>query len=136
MDPLLSIQIYNDPPVYRPGDVMRFDLQIAGIDLEDLSAVETSVLWTTEGKGDEDLGIHFFQRHIPSDAEGDVRSLKACNITLPNSPLSYDGGLLQVRWTVRVRIFIKGGREFCTEKPFILSTKATTTSARVVLHES
>ena len=92
MDPLLSIQIYNDPPVYRPGDVMRFDLQIDGIDLEDLSAVETSVLWTTEGKGDEDLGIHFFQRHIPSDAEGDVRSLKACNITLPNSPLSYEWG--------------------------------------------
>lgn len=136
MDPLLSIQIYHDPPVYRPGDRMRFDFQIDAIELEDLSAVEASIVWTTEGKGDEDMGIHFFERRVPSDTDDDLRSLHSCYVTLPNSPLSYFGELLQVRWSARVRIFVRGGNEFCTEKQFILSSAATTTPARVLPHEA
>lgn len=132
MDPLLSIQIYNDPPVYRPGDSMRFDFQIDAIAAVDLSAVEASIVWTTEGKGDEDLGIHFFERRIATDADGDLRSLRTCHVTLPNSPLSYHGELLQVRWKARVRIFVRGGAEYCVEKPFILSATAKTSPARVL----
>ena len=133
MEPLLSIQVYNDPAVYRPGDAMRFDYQVDAIEEDVISAVEASVLWVTEGKGDEDFGVHFFERRVPSDAEdGDLRPLHTCSLTLPKSPLSYDGEILQVRWFVRVRFFAKGGKEYCIEKPFVLSSTAETTPARLI----
>ena len=136
MEPLLSLQMYHDPAVYRPGDVMRFDFQVDVIDAADISAIETSVVWSTEGKGDEDLGLHFFERRVPSDAEdGDLRPLHTCCVTLPASPLSYDGQILHVRWLVRVRVFAKGGKEFCIDKPFVLSSTATPTPARLLPHD-
>lgn len=136
IEPLLSIQLYNEPAVYRPGDVMRFDYQLDAIDAESISAVEASVIWLTEGKGDEDLGIHFFERRVPNDAEdADLRPLRTCHVELPNSPLSYDGELLQVRWYARVRFYIKGGRECILERPFVLTTTQTPTPARVLPHE-
>lgn len=135
MEPLLSIQVYNDPAVYRPGDELRFDYQIDAIDVDLISAVEASVLWVTEGKGDEDFGVHFFERRVPSDAvDGDLRPLRTCTITLPQSPLTYDGEILQVRWFVRVRIFARGGKEFCEEKSFILSNTARPTPAKLTPH--
>lgn len=132
MEPLLSIQIYNDPAIYRPGDEMRFDFQVDAIDAEQISAVEASVLWLTEGKGDEDFGVHFFERRVPSDQEdGDLRPLHTCTVILPPTPLSYEGEILQVRWFVRLRVFIRGGKEYRLEKPFVLSMTDTPTKARL-----
>ena len=129
MDPLISIQIYHQPPVYCPGDVMRCDYQIDAVEAERINAVEASVLWMTEGKGDEDMGVHFFQRRVPADAEdGDLRPLHTFETALPNSPLSYQGKLLQIRWCFRVRVFAKGGKEFCAEKPFLLTTPPRVTA--------
>ena len=105
---------------------MRFDYQVDAIALDELSAVEASIVWTTEGKGDEDMGVHFFERRVPTDTKYDLRSLHTCHVVLPNSPLSYFGEILQVRWSARLRVFVRGGAEFCTEKPFILSTTAST----------
>ena len=137
MDPLLSIQIYHDPPVYRPGDLMRFDYQIDAVPQEELTAVEASILWMSEGKGDEDIGVHFFERRVPADAEdGDLRPLRSRYVTMPNSPLSYQGDLFQLRWLVRIRIFLKSRKDFCVEQPFVLTTTATPTKARVLPHES
>lgn len=137
MPPLLSIQVYHDPPVYRPSEVMRFDYQLDAIDEGDVSAVEASVLWQTEGKGDQDIGVHFFERRVPGDTEGeDVRALRTCYVALPKSPLSYHGQILQVRWLIRVRVFAKGGKEHFIERPFILSATATPSPARLLPHES
>ena len=136
MSPLLSIQVYHDPPVYRPNEVMRFDYQIDAIGESDLSAVEASVLWQTEGKGDQDIGVHFFERRVPGDTEGDdLRALRTSYVALPRSPLSYHGQILQVRWLVRVRVFEKGGKEHIVERPFVLSTTETPTPARLIPHE-
>lgn len=137
MDPLLSLQVYHDPAVYRPGDTIRFDYQVDAISLEDISAIEASVLWLTEGKGDEDFGVHFFERRVPNDSEdGDLRPLHSCDVTLPLSPLSYDGQILHVKWVVRVRVFSKGGKKSCIEKPFVLRAGGTPTLARLVPHDS
>ena len=137
MSPLLSIQVYHDPPVYRPGEVMRFDYQIDAIEETAVSAVEASVLWQTEGKGDQDIGVHFFERRVPGDFEGDdVRALRTSYVALPKSPLSYHGEILQVRWLVRVRVFVKGGKEHVIERPFILSMTETPTRARLSPDES
>lgn len=136
MEPLLSLQVYHDPAVYRPGNTLRFDYQVDAIKPEDISAIEASVLWLTEGKGDEDFGVHFFERRVPGDREDrDLRPLHVNNVELPASPLSYDGEILQVRWFVRVRVFSKGGKEHHIEKPFVLSTTSQTEPARLVPHD-
>jgi hypothetical protein len=81
-------------------------------------AIEHSVLWYTEGKGEEDLGVHFFQRVAdralrgPSGLSGDFAT------TLPKSPLSYEGVIVKVRWCIRVRVFYEGLRDYVSEHVF------------------
>jgi hypothetical protein len=124
MEPLLSIQLYRQPAIYRPGDSMRCDYQIDAVEAEAIHAVEASVLWYTEGKGDEDMAVHYFERRVPHDAEeSDLRPLHIFQTVLPNSPLSYTGQILQVRWCIRLRLFLKSGKEYCTERPFVLTAE-------------
>jgi hypothetical protein len=37
---------------------------------------------------------------------------------LPITPLSYHGKLITIRWSLRLRLFLVGGREILTERPF------------------
>jgi len=81
------------------------------------------VLWHSEGKGEEDIGVHFFERRLPSDAEnGDLRPMRRLRTRLPNSPLSYAGAIVSVRWCVRLRLFLRRGRELVVEQPFLLGS--------------
>jgi hypothetical protein len=122
MDPLLSIQLCQRPPCYQSGGTMHCDYQIDAVAAEEISAVEASVLWFTEGKGDEDMSVHYFERRIPADAEGgDLRPLRRFQTQLPNTPLSYSGQILSIRWCVRLRVFFKNGRQACDEQPFTLA---------------
>jgi hypothetical protein len=95
----------------------RYELLAAGT--ADVEAVEVSVHWTTEGKGDEDLGVHHFEKHVRGDgtvppAEG------AFAAPLPRSPLSYDGVLVKVLWRAHVRVTLRGGRRETGEAFFHL----------------
>jgi len=84
--------------------------------------VETSVLWYTEGKGEEDLQVHHFERL--GAAELLIRQLSEDQpfaTRLPYSPLSYDGQLLRIRWCVRLRIFLAGGDELMAQQLFCLT---------------
>ncbi len=121
IEPLISIQLFGHKPAYEPGGTLRCDYQIDAVDPEDLQAVEASVLWFTEGKGDEDMGVHFFERRVPADAEEqDLRQLRSFAVELPQSPLSYDGEILQIQWCVRVRVFLKGGKRASANHGFRL----------------
>jgi hypothetical protein len=123
MEPLISIQWLHPARNYQPGEKLAFAYQIDAVDPGEVAAVETSVLWYTEGKGDEDLSVHFFDRRVPSDAiDGDLRSLRHLECELPASPLSYQGFLFKIRWCVRVRVFLKGGRDFSTDEVFQLGS--------------
>ena len=123
MEPLISLQILDPQQVYHPGDVLHCEYQIDAVDQDDMQAVEASVLWFSEGKGEEDMGVHFFERRVPSDAEnGDLRLLHRFSTTLPNSPLSYDGSIVKIRWCARLRLFLKRGKEWFFEQPFTLNT--------------
>jgi hypothetical protein len=83
------------------------------------------VLWYTEGKGDEDLAVHFFERRTPADTDdGDLRPLHRFHTILPNSPLSYAGSMIKIRWCARVRLFLKRGKELFFEQPFVLGPHA------------
>ena len=127
MEPLLSLQIAEPRRIYQPGDELKCECQIDAVDAKEIQAVETSVLWYTEGKGDEDLGVHYFNRRVPGDCEnGDLRPMHRFTTILPNSPLSYSGKIVKVRWCARVRLFLKRGKELYFEQPFWLGSLTNT----------
>ena len=110
----------NDRP-FQPGETISAECRLESFDFEAIKAVEVSVLWHTEGKGDEDLDVHEFRR-ISAD---DLNWNEFCRpnrfaAVLPNSPLTYDGVVLKIRWCVRVRVFPRRGREIVDERPFVL----------------
>lgn len=121
MEPLLSIRLLRPSRTYDPRDLLVYEYQIDAVDPADIAAVETSVMWYTEGKGDEDLAVHFFERRTPSDiVDGDLRTLRRLECQLPNSPLTYNGLLLKIKWCVRVRVFLKGGRDVVLDEAFTI----------------
>jgi hypothetical protein len=120
-DPLLSLCIVGPKRCFSVGEELICEYQIDAVDPAEIQAVEASVLWHTEGKGEDDLGVHFFERRLPSDAdEGDLRPMRRLKTRLPNSPLSYRGAILSIQWCVRLRLFLRRGREYVVEQPFTL----------------
>jgi hypothetical protein len=79
---------------YMPGSPLRV---IYRVDDEAVDRVEISLGYHTEGKGDEDSGVVLLEQR--DEREGIV------DFTLPNSPISYDGELIKIRWLLRVRGF-------------------------------
>jgi hypothetical protein len=120
--PLVSIQIDNRQAPHAPGATLSGEYQIDAVDAAELRAVELSVLWYSEGKGDEDLGIHYFLRRTDEDSDDDMplTELRKFSLALPASPLSYEGVLIKLRWCVRVRVFLKSGKNYFAELPFRL----------------
>ena len=121
MEPLISLGLRRPKQVYEPGETLEFEFQLDAIEPDEIQAVEASVLWYTEGKGDEDLAVHFFERRVPAEAEdGNLCPLRQIATELPQSPLSYEGAIVKIRWCVRVRVFLKRGKETFLEIPFQL----------------
>ncbi len=131
IEPLISLTVKEPHRLYVPGDELEFEFQIDAVKKNELMAVESSVMWYTEGKGDEDLGVHFFERRTPAEADNnDLRLLRRVQIICPNSPLSYSGDIVKILWCVRVRAFLKSGKEVLFELPFVLKN-ATEMKERV-----
>jgi hypothetical protein len=116
--PVVSLQFDRGDRHYEPGDPLTARYRVEGLGDEPIEAVEHSVLWYTEGKGEEDLGVHFFERVDggPARTEGD--GTVTFHTRLPASPLSYEGVIVKVRWCVRVRIFFRAARDFVSEHVF------------------
>jgi hypothetical protein len=126
IEPLISLQFLSSDGAYRSGDVLYAEYQIDAVESDDVQAVELSILWYTEGKGDEDLAVHFFERRVSADADdGDLRRLYRFKTELPNSPLTYSGEILRIRWCGRVRIFLRRGKELFFDQPFQLLPRQT-----------
>jgi hypothetical protein len=114
---------------YQSGVILSGQYCLDPIKPERATAVELSVLWFTEGKGDEDLAVHFFERLEPKGGKFiDLRQPRRFSTRLPNSPLSYTGVILRIRWCVRMRVFF-AGREVSVEEPFELGNVPTVTLA-------
>lgn len=122
MEPLISMGILKHEKEFEPGETLEWEYQIDAVGENEVQAVEASVLWYTEGKGDEDMGVHFFERFVSSDLEegGDLRQLRRFETVLPLSPLSYSGHIVKVRWCARVRVFLNKGKQTFFEQPFQL----------------
>lgn len=125
-EPLLSLCFGGSKKHFSAGEEMICEYQIDAVEASEIQAVEASVLWFSEGKGEEDLGVHFFERRLPADAdEMDLRPLRRFRTRLPNSPLSYSGAIVSIRWCVRLRLFLRRGKEFVLEQPFTLGNVPT-----------
>jgi hypothetical protein len=121
--PLINISVEHSQRPYAAGDQLTGEFQINSIDAGDVRALELSILWYTEGKGDEDIGVHHFERWTDEDtASQSLTEPRKLRLPLPNSPLSYEGVLVKIRWCVRVRVFLKNGREYYADAPFRLGT--------------
>lgn len=110
---------------YQPGETLSGEFVLHGLRRSDLRAVEVSVLWFTDGKGDQDLHVHHFQRW--SGEQGgwiDPRRPFRFATVLPPSPLSYEGLIIRVCWSVRVRVFLEQDRQMVAELPFRLGSVA------------
>ncbi len=125
-EPRVMIRFDENGRVYRPGDTLAGQYRMAAVEREAIRAVEISVLWYTDGKGDEDLGVHHFRRLSAEQGDcTDPRRPARFAATLPASPLSYDGLIVKVRWCVRVRVFLKAGKEVVGERLFRLGEVRT-----------
>ena len=106
---------------YTPGDTLAGSYRVEAIGSESIAAIEISVLWYTEGKGSEDIGIREFWRlSVDSGDWIDPRHPGRFSTTLPQSPLSYHGISLSIHWCVRIRVFFNNNTETMEELPFLL----------------
>jgi len=132
-EPLLSLCIVGPKKCFAVGDELICEYQIDAVDPAEIQAVEASILWHTQGKGEDDLGVHFFERRLPADADdGDLRPMRRLKTRLPNSPLSYRGAILSIEWCIRLRLFLRRGREYVVEEGFTLGSVPAVLPAVVV----
>jgi hypothetical protein len=120
-EPSVEIRLEDDRRVHWPGEPLSGEYWIESLEAGQVKAIEVSVLWHSEGKGDEDMAVHEFWRRDADDGRPiDPRRPERFSTTLPNSPLSYEGQIVKVRWCVRVRVFSYHGKEIVGEKGFQL----------------
>ena len=100
---------------------MTVKWRISRVPLDEVQGIEVSVLWHTEGKGDEDLHVHHFHRLVENQIRrAGLADEQSFHCDLPVTPLSYHGRLISVLWCIRLRLFLAGGREIVAEQPFHL----------------
>ena len=110
---------------YRPAEQLDFCVALHATAAATCSAIELSVVWHTEGKGNEDMTVHYFRRLAASQlAEVASQGRIACSTRLPAGPCSYDGRIVRIRWAVRVRMYMSSGEESLIERPFSLLAAA------------
>jgi hypothetical protein len=120
-----GIRLTLDSPSshYQPGERLSGRYMVDGSQPWAMRALELSVLWYSSGKGEEDIAVHHFERHVSETARPlDLRVPRRFSIVLPASPLSYDGQIVKVCWCVRLRIFLPQGQESFAEVPFRLGS--------------
>ncbi len=73
-EPTVVIRFEGDQRNCRPGEALAGEYWIESLAAEQTKVVEVSVLWHTEGKGDEDMAVHeFWRRNADADHPLDPR---------------------------------------------------------------
>lgn len=116
------VTVHFDRPErdYVPDEPLVARYEVEGVMPAAVNAVERSVVWYTEGKGEEDLGVHHFDRVEGAARVSEVIPAGGITVQLPASPLSYEGIIVKIRWCVRVRLFFVAGRDYVSEHVFEL----------------
>ena len=118
--PRVGVQFDRASREYAPEQELTIRYDVDGVAPSSVLAIERSVVWYTEGKGEEDLSVHHFERLDDAAQVAEVLPTGSITVHLPSSPLSYEGVIVKIRWCVRVRLFFGGGRDFVSEHVFEL----------------
>lgn len=95
MEPnMLKVELENKSSLFRPGDLLlgKIIWEMSEVPCE----ITARLAWATEGKGDDDGAWVIEQSWSPNTANGS----KKFRWQLPRGPLSLDGTLIRIRWTV------------------------------------
>jgi hypothetical protein len=132
-DPTVIIRLDGEGRAFLPGETLSGQYWCESLGAGLVKAIEISVLWHTEGKGDEDMAVHqYWRRNSTDDRPVDPQQPERFSTTLPNSPLTYDGQIVKVRWCIRVRVFPYRGKEILGEKRFRLGNQPAVASDREI----
>ncbi|MBQ2620814.1 MAG: hypothetical protein IJF84_05695 [Thermoguttaceae bacterium] len=121
LTPQINIFLDSKDYIYHPGDCVTGHYRILDVKTDQINSVELSVLWHTEGKGDEDMTV--IDYHILSRQREDwinPHNPGKIDTVLPSEPLSYEGQIIKIRWLVRVRMTLVSGEEIIAERGFFL----------------
>ena len=111
----LFLEIPSQQEVYLPGDVISGTYHITPEVQHEIRAVEFSIRWFTEGHGDKDIGIHFFERWEKSGGFfPELKTPRPFSCPLPNSPLTYNGAVIGVKWHALLRALVPFSNYICT----------------------
>ena len=124
LTPQINIFLDSKDYIYHPGDCLTGYYRILDVETDQINSVEMSVLWHTEGKGDEDMTV--IDYHILSRQREDwinPHNPGKIETTLPPVPLSYEGQIIKIRWLVRVRMTLVTGEEIIAERGFFMKSK-------------
>jgi hypothetical protein len=121
--PGILIELDEHPEFFRPGQAISGGYQLnVSETMPTVVALEWSILWSTEGSGDEDQGVHAQGVVEPEGFEGvpNPHQWREFESILPESPLSYDGLVVSILWRVRVRAVVGRDPDWISEVPFRL----------------
>lgn len=120
-EPVVNVFLDGNRRLYEPGETLAGEYRVESLSTAEPVAVEVSVLWYTEGQGDEDFAVHYFDRQTSANGQAvDLTQPRRYSTQLPASPLSYEGVIVKIRWCVRVRLFLPRGKDVVQEQPFQL----------------
>jgi hypothetical protein len=91
---VLEIRIDEERASFAPGETVRGSVSWTLAEAPD--AVELRLLWYTEGRGDQDVGV---ARSLRIEAPASVGS-SAFELETPAGPYSCSGRLLSIRWAL------------------------------------
>jgi hypothetical protein len=115
----IYLKLDKEQPYYQPRELLSGEFVIDLPESKVAKNVEFSILWHTEGKGNEDVGIHDVR--VWTTATGGPlgpQSRYRFETVLPTDPLSYEGVLIKIRWLVRVKAHLGLFRNEKAEIPF------------------
>ena len=121
-----SVRVHGEShPGFAPGDFLICEYTIDVPAALKVHSFEASVVWFTTGKGDTDIGVHFFERRlIRSLPDGFLKQVQRLSTVLPMTPLSYSGRIVQISWSVRIRLFLDDNSQMTQDAPFRLGNAA------------
>jgi len=115
-----SLTITLDRTAFEPGETLCGSYRLLRSAPSRLEEVEIAVGWHTEGKGIAARGVAHREVQRPEDGVLDADGRGTFSTVLPASPLSYEGELIQIRWTVRVRAWSPSWEDLHAEEEFRL----------------
>jgi hypothetical protein len=120
-----SLSIVLDRLAFEPGDTLRGSYRLETAELGRLEEVEVTIGWHTEGRGLAARAVEHRQVQRAGEDAMDADESGKFSAVLPASPLSYEGVLFKVRWTVRVRVTLSGWEDLSSEESFQLGHVAS-----------